>query len=103
MIKRFQPKAFGQTDVGMVRKNNEDSFFLELDKGLMVVADGMGGHASGETASRMAVDVIRNYFNAPTTSGKTPLIGIYNNDFRSGPEQRAMAGHGNDRGLCPAA
>ena len=81
MIKSIQPKAFGQTDVGMVRKNNEDSFFLELDKGLMVVADGMGGHASGEIASRMAVDAIGNYFTDPAAGSKTPLIGTFDEDF----------------------
>jgi serine/threonine protein phosphatase PrpC len=81
MIKKFQLLAVGQTDVGIVRKNNEDAFSHSLDKGLLVVADGMGGSACGEIASRMAVDVIRNYFQESAASIKTPLIGTYNDDF----------------------
>lgn len=44
----------------MVRPGNEDSFFAEADarRGVFVVADGMGGHAAGEVASEMAVDII---------------------------------------------
>jgi serine/threonine protein phosphatase PrpC len=50
-----------RTDVGMVRAGNEDSFFADADpnRGLFVVADGMGGHAAGEVASAMAVDIVR--------------------------------------------
>ncbi|MCX5854614.1 MAG: serine/threonine-protein phosphatase, partial [Deltaproteobacteria bacterium] len=48
----------GRTDKGLVRPNNEDNFYLDESAGLLVVADGMGGHASGEIASKMAVDVI---------------------------------------------
>ncbi len=47
----------GATDVGRVRDHNEDSY-LDLS-GVWVVADGLGGHAAGEVASRMAVDVVR--------------------------------------------
>jgi serine/threonine protein phosphatase PrpC len=57
--------ASGKTDQGMVRSNNEDNFYLDEELGLLVVADGMGGHASGETASNLAVNVIRDYFQGP--------------------------------------
>jgi len=44
----------------MVRSGNEDSFFAEADshRGVFMVADGMGGHAAGEVASEMAVQIV---------------------------------------------
>ena len=53
--------AFGLTDRGRTREQNEDSFLLDAEAGLYVVCDGLGGHAAGETASRTAVEVASRY------------------------------------------
>ena len=51
-----------KTDVGMKRTHNEDYFSLIEDEQLFIVADGMGGHASGEVASKMAAETIGEFY-----------------------------------------
>jgi protein phosphatase len=54
----------GDTHVGVVRSDNEDAFLLDFRQGVFIVADGMGGHAAGEIASEMAVDIIARELGA---------------------------------------
>lgn len=50
--------GYALTDLGRKRASNEDAFFMDDQLGLYVVADGMGGHAAGEVASREAIDTL---------------------------------------------
>jgi PPM family protein phosphatase len=51
-------EAFGLSDPGCIRPNNEDFYLLAPQNGLYVVADGMGGAQAGERASKLAVDTL---------------------------------------------
>ncbi|MCK5127009.1 MAG: Stp1/IreP family PP2C-type Ser/Thr phosphatase [candidate division Zixibacteria bacterium] len=55
-------QAAGKTDIGLVRKLNEDSIKLLSNQKLFIVCDGMGGHSAGEVASKTACDIIANLY-----------------------------------------
>jgi serine/threonine protein phosphatase PrpC len=68
----FPISIASKSDVGLVRDNNEDAFthmWLEDDKLLAVVADGMGGHDAGEVASGLAVQVIEEMVSQGGSDG----------------------------------
>lgn len=51
--------AAAATDTGMLRERNEDRYWVDADRGVFLVVDGVGGHAAGETAAQTAVESIR--------------------------------------------
>lgn len=60
-----------KTDPGCVRANNEDNLAVIEELGLLVVCDGMGGHSSGEVASRIAADTVKEFAVKMLGGGKT--------------------------------
>ena len=62
--------ACGKTDIGQKRHTNEDSYAVELDYGLFIVSDGMGGHTEGDKASTMAVEIVRDFIKTALTDSE---------------------------------
>ncbi|MGE5371875.1 MAG: Stp1/IreP family PP2C-type Ser/Thr phosphatase [Solirubrobacterales bacterium] len=65
-----------KTDIGLIRKQNQDRYLMKPDQGLFVVCDGMGGHKAGEIAAQMAVDAIAEAFSTAvdTLKAKDSLV-----------------------------
>jgi PPM family protein phosphatase len=60
----FRLQAHGASDIGLVRVNNEDAWLISLEKQIFLLADGLGGHQSGEVASRESVECFFAIFSA---------------------------------------
>jgi protein phosphatase len=77
---RFE--VWAQTDVGLVRSNNQDAILVDHDLNLFIVADGMGGHKGGEVASALAVETIQEVIAARRSDTKTPARKLLADAYR---------------------
>ena len=84
-------KVGAATDVGRVRKQNEDAFALAAEHGLLVVCDGMGGTAFGEVASQLAVTTIIGQLNGSQGSQGAASSPIADDDGGYLPQTSKLA------------
>jgi len=61
-VGQFRIRFSGATDIGRVRDHNEDDILIGEELPLAAVSDGMGGHACGEVASRIAVQTLDQFY-----------------------------------------
>jgi serine/threonine protein phosphatase PrpC len=67
--------AAAASDTGMLRERNEDRYWVDADRGIFLVVDGVGGHAAGETAAQTAVEAIRASLSAGAGSAEERVRG----------------------------
>ncbi len=79
----------GQTHVGMKRNHNEDNLLMLPEERVFVVADGMGGHSSGEIASKIAVDEVGEFFRM--TSQDQDITWPYKMDKQRNYDENRLA------------
>ncbi len=98
MVSRTKLRCAAGTHAGLARSNNEDRFFCDPDRGILLVVDGIGGHAAGEKAADVAVNLIRSRLERETGTAAERIreaIAVANNEIlrlaRTNPEWQGMA------------
>jgi PPM family protein phosphatase len=91
-------KAAGASDTGRVRHNNEDAWYIDADRGIYLVVDGIGGQAAGEKAAEIAIECVRARLERPAGAAEERIreaIAIANHEIlrqaRANPEWDGMA------------
>ena len=89
----------GLCDIGQKRKTNQDSIYLNPDKNIYIVADGMGGHNGGDIASAMAVKyvpeyILKNYKNDPIKTSQESVKFANHCILERGKKDHALEGMG---------
>jgi serine/threonine protein phosphatase PrpC len=82
------------TNVGLVRKNNEDAYKCDVEKGIFIVADGMGGCVAGEVASTLAVDTV---YQVVSSKQDCPLLETLRESFYQANNRIYETGKNNSK------
>jgi protein phosphatase len=83
----MKSSSFGFSEIGKSHAQNEDRYFRDEKQGLFLIADGMGGHLSGETASQLAIDCISDFI-IHSRSGEAVWPALPQRDLT--PEQKRL-------------
>ncbi len=92
-------KMYGATDIGLVRATNQDNFYIDKSAKWAVVADGMGGHKGGETASAMTVEEIKKSM-LQGVGLKESIINANALVYKTAVENSGLMGMGTTVVLC---
>jgi serine/threonine protein phosphatase PrpC len=98
MLSRTKLRCAGGTHPGLVRSNNEDRFYCDPGRGILLIVDGIGGHAAGEKAADIAVNMVRSRLERETGTASERIreaITVANNEIfrlaRTNPDWHGMA------------
>jgi serine/threonine protein phosphatase PrpC len=89
--------CFGQSDIGLVREVNEDAWLAQPEKGLFLLADGMGGHNAGEIASATAVHSIAEFYSmdiAQPDALRNAIVSANRRIYEQGSKDSSLSGMG---------
>src|SRR5579864_7179226 len=96
-------EAGARTDLGRVRRSNEDCYSIDSSLQLYVLSDGMGGEAHGEVASQLAVQTILTHCRQAENSRTTPMFGESSPDVSERTNRLVSAIHLANRKVFESA